>query len=76
MAVTADFKIAHVWVFPHPYSLLPFRSRLVVFREGLKALGRVVGVGGGYLVESTGYLIKYPFYMLVRVRVRACCNGN
>ena len=24
----------------------------------------LVGVGGGYLVESTGYLFKHPFYML------------
>jgi len=38
--------------------------------------GRFMGVGGGYLVESTGYLNKYPFYMPVRVRVRACCNGH
>ena len=32
-----------------------------------------VGVGGGCLVESAGSLIKCPFYVLVRVRVRACC---
>jgi hypothetical protein len=35
-----------------------------------------LGVGGGCLVESTGCLIKCPFCTLVRVRVRACCNGN
>ena len=37
-----------------------------------------LGVGGGHLVvvESTGYLIKHPFYVLVRVRVRARCNGH
>ena len=27
-------------------------------------------------MESTRYLRKYPFYMPVRVRVRACCNGH
>jgi hypothetical protein len=27
-----------------------------------------LGVGGGYLVESTGYLRKCPFYMPVWVR--------
>ena len=27
-------------------------------------------------MESTGCLHEHPFYMLVRVRVRACCNGH
>jgi hypothetical protein len=49
------------------------RNSLLVFTV---FFGPPMGVSGGYLVESTGYLIKYPFYMLVRVRVRACCNGN
>ena len=38
---------------------------------------RQLGVGGGCLVgESTGHLGEGPFYVAVRVRDRACCNGH
>jgi hypothetical protein len=41
---------------------IPVRSCLLILAPSPPPpLLLLVGVGGGYLVESTGYLIKYPF---------------
>jgi hypothetical protein len=47
----------------------PLLSLVVLWRPPSAAsIAWLLGVDGGHLVESTGYLITYPFYMLVRVR--------